>query len=210
MTAQPLPLDLHDPVSVRRRSRLVTVTALVVGAAFGGLVGLIGGRLPGVVAAVVVALPLVLLAWAESRRRVSLTGTLLSVRALGTRTVDLHALTAVDVLVTEVRGVRTVSLLVTGGPSGRTINLGLASYVGNGGRELGIVELRTLADVLAGAGDPRALVHSELLVAQLRAEAREAGAGERPLFRLASAVPAGRLAQRLHPDTVTSFVAALD
>lgn len=208
--SEPIPLDLLDPVAVRRRARLVAVAALVVGVAFGGIVGLVAGRIPGVIAAVVVALPLVLLAWGESRRRVWLDGHSVSVRALGTRTVDLHTVASLELLITDMRGTRSVGLLVSGPPKGKTINVALASYAGTGGRELGVFALRRLADVLAGAGDPRALVYSELLVAQLRAEARGEAAPDRPLFQLASVAPTGRLAQRLHPDAVTRFVATLD
>ena len=51
---------------------------------------------------------------------------------------------------------------------------------------------------------------SELLVAQLRSEARGDGAANRPLYRLASMAPQGRMAQKLHPDAVARFVTTLD
>ncbi len=70
--------------------------------------------------------------------------------------------------------------------------------------------LRRLADSLAGSGDTRGLVFAELLVAQLRAEARGAAVGERPLYKLGSLAPGGRLAQKLRPDAVSRFVATLD
>jgi hypothetical protein len=53
------------------------------------------------------------------------------------------------------------------------------------------------------------MVFSELLVAQLRSEARGDGAADRPLYRLASAAPSGRLAQRFTMDAVSRFVAHL-
>jgi hypothetical protein len=206
--AERIPLDLLDPAAVRKRSRVVSIGALLVAAAFGGLVGLIGGRLPGVIAAVVVAVPLLLLAWSEARRRVWLQGHVVSVRAFGTRTVDLHTADTLDLLVTDVRGSRTVGLFVRGGR--KAVNVALAIYAGTGGRELGIFPLRRLADVLAGRADARGLVFSELLVAQLRAEARGEAAADRPLYRLGSLAPGGRLAQKLHPDTVSRFVTSLD
>jgi hypothetical protein len=206
--AERIPLDLLDPAAVRKRSRMVSIGALLVAAAFGGLIGLIGGRLPGVVAAVVVAVPLLLLAWSEARRRVWLQGHVVSVRAFGTRTVDLHTADTLDLLVTDVRGSRTVGLFVRGG--GKAVNVALAIYAGTGGRELGIFPLRRLADVLAGRADARGLVFSELLVAQLRAEARGEAAADRPLYRLGSLAPGGRLAQKLHPDMVSRFVTSLD
>jgi hypothetical protein len=83
-------------------------------------------------------------------------------------------------------------------------------YAGTGGRELGILMLRRLADALAASENTSGLVFSELLVAQLRAEAKGEPAAERPLYRLASLAPSGRLAQRLKTDAVTRFVASLD
>jgi hypothetical protein len=53
-------------------------------------------------------------------------------------------------------------------------------------------------------------VFSQLLVAQLRAEAKGEAAADRPLYRLASLAPGGRLAQRLKPEAITRFVATLD
>jgi hypothetical protein len=207
--AERVPLDLLDPAAVRRRARLVTVGGLIVAVAFGGVIGLVGGRLAGVLAAVVVAVPLLLLAWGEARRRSWLAGAVVSVRAFGTRSVDLHRAERLDLLVTDMRGHRTVGLLA-GGPRGKTVNVALATYTAAGGRALDILALRRLADALAGAGDARSLVFSELLVAELRAEARGEALGDRPLYRLASLAPTGRLAQRLHPDAVSRFVATLD
>jgi hypothetical protein len=53
-------------------------------------------------------------------------------------------------------------------------------------------------------------VFSQLLVAQLRAEAKVDAAADRPLYRLASLAPGGKLAQRLEPAAITRFVASLD
>jgi len=208
--AERVPLDLIDPAALRKRARLVVAAALVLGLAIGGVVALLGGPIAGGITAVVVAVPLIVLAVVESRRRVWLEGPRVSVRALGTRTVDLHGLTGLDLMVTDVRGTRTIGLLITGAPKGRTINVALATYAAAAGRELGVLALRKLADGLSGAGDLGPLVFAELLVAQLRAEARGEDMGGRPLYQLAGAVPAGKLAQRLKTDTVTSFVATLD
>jgi hypothetical protein len=75
---------------------------------------------------------------------------------------------------------------------------------------LGILVLRKLADVLAGSENTAGLVFSQLLVAQLRAEAKGDAAADRPLYRLASLAPSGKLAQRLKAEAVTRFVASLD
>lgn len=205
-----IPLDLIPAEALRRRAMIVSIAALILAAALGGVVGLAAGRLPGLVAAAVVGLPLLLLAYGESRRRTWLEDGVVAARAFGVRRVNLRTLTRIELLVTEVRGTRVVGLLVAGPPKGKAVNIAIASYTAIAGRELGIVALRRLADALAGGEEPRGLVFAELLVAQLRAEAREAGGAERPLYRIASLAQGGRLAQRLHPDAVTKFVASLD
>jgi hypothetical protein len=206
---QPIPLDLLDRATVRRRARNVGIAVLVVAAALGGVIGLFGGPIGFLVTLVIVSAPMLLLAYGEFRKTSSLRGSELVVRAFGTRVVDLRAAKKLDVLVTDARGVRTVSLLVSGPPKGKTVSVALAMYAGTGGRELGVYALRRLADTLAATGDTRALVLSELVVSQLRAEARGDAAADRPLYRLASLAPQGRMAQKLPPDDVARFVTAL-
>lgn len=208
--AERTPLDLLDRKTVRARARNVALAALVVGAALGGVVGLFAGPAGFGIVFLVVAVPVLLLALTEARKTIWLDGTKVQVRALGTRVVDLGAARRLDVMVTDVRGARTVNLLATGPPKNKTCTVALAMYAGTGGRELDILALRRLADTLASTGDTRALVLSELLVAQLRAEARGDAAADRPLYQLGSLAPEGRMAQRLHPDSVAKFVAALE
>lgn len=210
MSSEPVVLDLLDRKTVRRRAWVVALTALIIAAALGGVVGLFAGPAGFGIAAAVVAVPLLLLAASEGSKTSWLQGTAVSVRSLATRTVDLNEAGSLDVLVTDTRGMRTVSLLVTGGPKGKTVSIALAIYAGTGGRELGVLALRRLADALASTGDTRALVFSELVVAQLRSEARGDGAADRPLYRLASLAPQGRMAQKIKSDAVARFVAALD
>lgn len=112
-------------------------------------------------------------------------------------------------LVTDMRGMRTVSLLVSGPPKGKTLTIAVAMYAGTGGKELGVYSLRRLADALASTGDTRALVLSDLLVAQLKSEARGDAAADRPLYRLASLAPQGRMAQKLRSEDVAKFVTTL-
>jgi hypothetical protein len=207
---EPVALDLLGRSVVRTRAVTVVLAAVVLGAAIGGVVGLVGGRPAGLFTAAVIALPLFALAWGESRRRTTLRGSVISVRMFGTREVDLRRLSSVTLLITDMRGTRTIGLLAGGGPDKRTVNVALAIYSGTGGRELGILPLRKLADALARTEDTRALVVSTVLVHQLRAEAKGVGASERPLFRLASLAPQGRLAQRFHPDALARFVATLE
>lgn len=208
MSDDKLVLDLLDKVTVRKRARMVAIGGLMVALAFGAIVGFIGGRWSGVIAGLIVSVPVILLAMSEARRTVWLAGTTVYVRAFGTRKVDLAVADGLDLLVTDLRGARTVGLFVRGNK--KAINIALSMYAGTGGRELGVYQLRRLADALAARGDTPGLVFSELLVAQLRAEARGLAAAERPLYRLGSLAPAGRMAQKLHPDAVSKFVTSLD
>lgn len=213
-------LDLLDRGTVRARARNIAVAAVFVALAAGGLVSLFAGVAGFAGAVCVVGLPLLLLAWSEARKTHSLDGTRLSVREFGTRAVDLAQAEGLDVLVTNVRGMRTISLLAKGPPKGKAVNVALAMYreigagqvgVGQvGGKELDVYPLRRLADALASTGDTRALVLSELLVAQLKAEARGDAGGDRPLYRIGQLAGEGRMAQRLPSEAVAKFVTALD
>ena len=207
---QRISLDLLPRPVLRRRAAVVSGAAVVLGAALGGVVGLVGGRVPGVVAAAVVGVPLLVLAVSETRRSSWLDGGVVTVRAFGTRSVDLRKATRIELLITEVRGSRAVGVLVTGPPKGATVNVAVATYAGIGGRELHILALRRLADALAGGSEADGLVFAELLVAQLRAEARGEAGPDRPLFRIAAMSPGGRLAHRVKPDAVSRFVSMLD
>jgi hypothetical protein len=144
----------------------------------------------------------------SGRRRLWLEGDRIVAKALGSKSVDLRRASGIELMVTDIRGTRTVGLLVSSG--GKSVNMGLAVYSGTGGRELGILVLRRLADILAGSENASGLVFSQLLVAQLRAEAKGDAAADRPLYRLASLAPTGRLAQRLRPEAISRFVASLD
>lgn len=203
-----IPLTLTEQTSSRRRGCVAFGVALIFGAAIGGLVGLLTGQTAGLITAAVIVVLLTLLSWVSSRRTIWLEGDLVVAKAVGRKTVDLRHADRIELLVTDIRGTRTIGMLVGGG--GKTINLSLAVYSGTGGRELGILVLRRLADILAGSENTTGLVFSELLVAQLRAEAKGDAAADRPLYRLASLAPTGRLAQRLKPEAITRFVASLD
>ncbi|HEY3258867.1 MAG TPA: hypothetical protein VGJ95_01135 [Pseudonocardiaceae bacterium] len=203
---EPVPLDLLPPAVVGRRARGVAVLAAVLAAAAGGVVGLVGGRVAGLLAAAVVGVPLLLLALAEARRRTWLQGPVVAVRALGVRRIDLNRATHKDLLVSEVRGQRTVSLLLSE-PGGPTVTVALALYTAAGGVELGVLALRRLADALAGCGDAAASMLSALLVAQLRAEARGEALPDRPLHLAAGLVEAGRVLRKVNPARLAALVA---
>ncbi|KAA5831835.1 hypothetical protein ABT337_01555 [Saccharopolyspora hirsuta] len=207
--AESVSLDLLDRKTVRTRARNIVIASVLVAAAFGGVVGLFAGGTGFAIAAAIVGVPLLLLALVESRKTLSLRDGQVIARALGTRVVSLKEADRLDLFVTDLRGARTVNLLVGGPPKGKAISVSLAMYAGTGGRELGIYALRRLADTLAASSDTRALVLSQLIVEQLRSEARGDAAPQRPLYVLASAAPQGRVAQRLNPDAVSRFVAEL-
>src|SRR5207249_8897818 len=133
----------------RRRGCVALVVAVVLGAAFGGVVGLVLGRLAGLIAAGVVVLGLLFLAWVSGRRQLWLDGTRVVAKTLGRKIVDLKHAERIELVVTDVRGTRTIGLLV--GSSRKTINAPLAVYSGTGGRELGILMLRRLADALVAS-----------------------------------------------------------
>ena len=205
------PLDLVEPGWSSRRGWASALAALMISAAFGGVVGLIGGQQAGLIVATVIAAALLLLSWSQSRRRTWLDGTVVVASTFSTRSVDLRCAERIDLVVVDVRGMRTISLLLAAAQRTRRINLALATYSGTGGRELGILVLRKLADALAASENSSGLVFSELLVAQLRAEARGLAPPDRPLYRLASSAPEGRkLAMTLRQEAVTRFVASLD
>ncbi|WP_158889832.1 hypothetical protein [Amycolatopsis anabasis] len=205
-----LPLYHDDPALRRRRGCSGLVGVLIFAAASGGIAGLIGGRIAGLVAAAVVGLPLLYVVLFNVRRRIWLEGGTVLVRTWRTRRIDLVQAERIDLLVTDVRGTRTVGLLINAGRRGKTVKIDLAIYSGAGGRELGVVALRKLANALMNNTDANGMVFAELLVAQLKAEARGGGVAERPLYRLASAAPSGKLAQRFTMEAVSRFVATLD
>lgn len=203
-----IPLNLMELASARKRGCVALTGAVVLGAALGGIVALFAGQTPALITAGVVIVLLTFLSWVSGRRRLWLEGPRVVAKALGRKQVDLRNVEKIELMVTDIRGTRTVGLLLTEGR--KSINLALAVYSGAGGRELGILVLRRLADVLASSGNTAGLVFSQLLVAQLRAEAKGEAAADRPLYRLASLAPTGKLAQRLKPEAITRFVATLD
>jgi hypothetical protein len=207
-TPEPIPLNLMEQASARRRGCVALTGAIVLGAALGGIVALFAGQTPALITAGVVIVLLTFVSWVSGRRTLWLEGSRVVAKSVGRKQVDLRQVDKMELMVTDIRGTRTVGLLLTQGR--KSINMPLAVYSGAGGRELGILVLRRLADTLAGSENTAGLVFSQLLVAQLRAEAKGDAAADRPLYRLASLAPSGKLAQRLKPEAITRFVASLD
>nr|WP_063040016.1 hypothetical protein [Nocardia grenadensis] len=179
---QRIGLDLVAPEvygPVLRRLALVAV-ALALGA--GVLAGLLFGPPVGLVAALVVAVPAVGYVVAVQRRRLSLHGAVVEARTLlGTRSLDIAAVTGVELLVYPGRLSRLV-LRLTAGPDRQIVPLAMYTDAGSG-RELHLLGLRRLADALTRSALPAALAVADLLVHQLRAEARDAPLPQRPLYR---------------------------
>ncbi|KZB86323.1 hypothetical protein [Amycolatopsis regifaucium] len=209
-TPERLPLFHDDPKLRRRRGCSGIVGVVIFAAAFGGITGLIGGEVAGLIVAGVIALPLLYVMFYNLRRRVWLEGDTLIVRTWGLRRIALTEAERIDLVISDVRGTRTVSLLVNAGVRRKVAKVDLAVYSGAGGRELGVLQLRRLANALLNNTDANGLVFSELLVAQLKSEARGDAAAERPLYRLASAAPAGKYIQRFAMEAVSRFVATLE
>ena len=105
-------VDVLTDITLEVPARQFVAIAGPSGSGKSTLLGLIAGRVPGLTAAAIIALPLLLLAWSEARRRVWLQGHVLSVRVFGTRSVNLREADELDLLVTDVRGSRTVGLFV--------------------------------------------------------------------------------------------------
>lgn len=204
-----VPLDWQSAEIRRRRAVSSLIVVALIAAAIGGIVGLIGNRTAGLVAALIVAAPMVYIVVWANRRRTWLDGHEIVVRTWGERRIDLVTAKRIDLLITEVRFTRTIGLLVSPHDGG-SVKINLAEYAGTEKRELDVLKLRKLADAVADNIDANGMVFSELLVAQLRAEARGDHAEARPLYRLAAAAPKGKLAQRYTMEAVSRFVASLD
>ncbi|MGA6204967.1 hypothetical protein ACPESR_09430 [Nocardia testacea] len=169
--------ELYGPVLWR-----LVLVAVALALGIGVLAGLLFGPLAGLVAALVVAVPAVGYVVAVRRRRLSLHGTVVDARTLlGTRSLDIAAVTGVELLVYPGRLSRLV-LRLTAGPDRQVVPLAMYTDTGSG-RELHLLGLRRLADALVRSELPAALSVADLLVHQLRAEARDAPLPQRPLYR---------------------------
>lgn len=204
-----VPLQGDDARARRRKGVSGLVGVALFAAAAGGIAGLIGGMVAGLVAAGIVAVPLLYVVLYNARRMLWIGGNELMVRTWRTHTLDLSTAGRIDLMVTDVRGTRTVSLLINSAQRRASVKVDVAAYSGAGGRELGVLALRRFADALANNIEANGMVFSELLVAQLRSEARGDGAADRPLYRMASAAPSGKFAQRFPMEAVSRFVAGL-
>ncbi|GAB0108535.1 hypothetical protein JMUB6875_75560 [Nocardia sp. JMUB6875] len=175
-------LDLIAPELLAPALRKLTLAALGVGIGVGLLMALFVHWPVALATGIVLGAPTALYAMAVQRRRITVSGTVIRARTWrGERSIDLAAATALEILVYPGKISRIV-LRITSGPDSRIVPLAIYSDSGSG-RELHILGLRKLADALTSCPLAAALAISDMLVQQLRAEARDAIAEERPLYR---------------------------
>ncbi|WP_040809751.1 hypothetical protein [Nocardia concava] len=175
-------LDLIAPELLAPALRKLTLAALGVGIGVGLLMALFVHWPVALATGIVLGAPTALYAMAVQRRRITVSGTVIRARTWrGERSIDLASATALEILVYPGKISRIV-LRITAGPDSRIVPLAIYSDSGSG-RELHILGLRKLADALTSCPLAAALAISDMLVQQLRAEARDAIAEERPLYR---------------------------
>ncbi|MFE2999995.1 hypothetical protein ACFXG4_33965 [Nocardia sp. NPDC059246] len=175
-------LDLIAPELLAPALRRLTLAALGIGIGVGLLMALFVHWPIALATGLVLGAPTALYAVAVQRRRITVSGTVIRARTWrGERRLDLAGASAVEILVYPGKISRIV-LRVTAGADTQVVPLAIYSDSGSG-RELHILGLRKLADALAGCPLAAALAISGLLVQQLRAEARDAVAEQRPLYR---------------------------
>lgn len=183
-------MDLIPREVLAPRLRTFAVGAVVVGLVVGGLLAIVMPLWIAVVIGLLVALPVLLASVVGLRRAVWLNGREVHMRNWRTLRVSVPEAIEVEILVVNGK-FDLLSLRLSDGRDAVTVPL--AVYAGNSFRELPILALRRLADALVSGQVISAAAISSLLVGQLRAEARGAGPGERPLFQAAAlARSAGR------------------
>ncbi|MBY6675580.1 hypothetical protein HQ312_01385 [Rhodococcus sp. BP-316] len=174
-------LDLVPPELIVPRLRVAGAVFAVVGAVLGVVAGLLISPYVGVALGAALVATAGFAVVSGGRRRVWIDHGVVSRRgSFRVRRVNLSDATKVEVLV---RVARVSQVLIRVGDSSGDVTVGVAMYTTDGGRELQPIALRAVADGLASSPLASALALSSVLVTQLRAEAREAGLSERPLYR---------------------------
>ncbi|WP_081512660.1 hypothetical protein [Nocardia donostiensis] len=195
----PIGLDLVAPEVYAPTLRRLTLAAIGIGIGAALLAAVVVAWPIAVLVGLVVGAPTAGYALALRRRRMWLIGTVIHARTLfGERAVPVVEASGVELLVYPARLSRVV-LRVTAGPDSQIIPLAMYTDAGSG-RELHLLGLRKLADALAASELVAAVAVSAVLVQQLRAEARDAGLEERPLYR---AVTLARAKDYVSPVVLT-------
>ncbi|MEU8898319.1 hypothetical protein [Nocardia sp. NPDC048505] len=175
-------LDLVAPEVYAPTLRRLALIAAGIGVAAALLAATVASWPVALAIGLAVGAPTAGYALASRRRRMWLHGTTIHAqRVLGARTIEVAAANGVELLVFPGRLSRVV-LRLTAGPDTQIIPLAMYTDAGSG-RELHLLGLRKLADALAASHLAAAVAVSGVLVRQLRAEARDAALGERPLYR---------------------------
>ncbi|MCX5045298.1 hypothetical protein OG921_19210 [Aldersonia sp. NBC_00410] len=184
-------LDLVDPALIAPRLRRVALIAAAIGIAVAVVVGLLVSWPIGLLVGAVIGGPTTISALLGLRRRIWMSGNVIHARRpLGVRRIDAAAAVVAEV---QVRTGRVSQVALRVGDGDAVVTVPLALYTDTGGAELAVLALRRLADALAASDLAAAAAVSSVLVQQLRAEAREAGLEQRPLYAAARTVrDAGR------------------
>lgn len=187
-------LDLIPTELVRPRMKKMLLVAVAVGVGIAVVLLLFLSWPVAIVITMGLTGPVVLSIFIAMRRSATISGSTLSIRAGVTRTIDLDDVGYAELVVRSGR-VTQVTLNVDG------IHVPLAIYVGEGGREIPIQGISTLAASLA----ERFPDLSEVLTAQLRAEAIGAGIERRPLYRAAALAAGSRRAMTLSDEQISEL-----
>ncbi|MGU3433284.1 hypothetical protein ACNHUS_09705 [Actinomycetes bacterium M1A6_2h] len=185
-------LDLIPPELLIPRLRRAAVLACAVAVAFGVVVGILSSSfLMGALITAVLAVPPVVTVLAVARRHTWIDGTTVHQRSrLRRRHVDFAEAVSVEVVV---RAAKVSQVLLRVSDGNASVTVALALYTVSGGRELQPMGLRSLANALSSAALVPAAAAASVLIKQLRAEARDAGLAERPLYAAVTMVKnAGR------------------
>lgn len=206
MPDEPVSLDLVARELIAPRLVKTALVSTAVGVLLAVLLSFVVSATAAIITGLIVGVPLVLVSIVGLRVRITLTDNVIHVRrVLGSRHVDASKAVSVELLV-RVSRVNRVLLRISDENSSATI--GLAMYIDDAGRELNARGQRGLADALAAGDLVPAAAMASVLVQQLRAEARDAVLGERPLYRaMRVALDAGRSGQTTLTDAeVASLV----
>lgn len=174
-------LDLVPVEFIRPRLMKIVIGAVVVAILLALIASFFLPVVVAVVLGVIVVVPTVVSTWIVLRRRTWLSGNTIHVRGgFGTKQLSVPKVVTAEIQVRTAR-IDNVSLRLYDGAS--RVTIALALYTQGGGRELPILSLRKLADALWTTELVPAAAIASVLVDQLKAEARDAGLHERPLFR---------------------------
>ncbi|WP_051406896.1 hypothetical protein [Nocardia sp. CNY236] len=195
----PVGLDLVAPEVYAPMLRRLALAAAGIGVGATLLAAIVMSWTLAVAIGLVVAVPTLVYVFGLRRRQIWLADNVIHARTMfGERRVDVSAMSGVQVLVFPDR-VSRVALRITAGAVSQVVPLAMYTDTGSG-RELHLLGLRRLADALAVGNSPAAEAVSSLLVQQLRAEARDAGLEDRPLYR---AVEMARAKDMVSPVVLT-------